>query len=162
MLTKRREASVAENSNRRPQRARGHCCTGAQVAERESSTSRRTQGTGGEGGSFGNDAANEVAKYACRLNAKDWSIPEMPFDLVFEQKYLAFWAWKGALQDRRAALRVALHCPHSDVGVLFGAWREALFTMRKKQGSTESAWDKPGRFCNEGRVVRRNGRRRVG
>ena len=82
---------------------------------------------------FGNDAANEVANYACRLNAKDWSVPEIPFDLVFEQKYLAFWAWKGTLQDRRAALRVALQCPHSDIGVLFGAWREALFTRRERR-----------------------------
>ena len=72
----------------------------------------------------GAEAANEVAKYVCRLNAKDWSIEEMPFDLKFETLFLGFWSWKGALQDRRAALHAVLRNPFDDVGVIFGAWRE--------------------------------------
>ena len=101
---------------------------------------------------FGDDAANEVAKYACRLNAKDWSIPEMPFDRVFEQKYLAFWAWKGTLQDRRAALRVALHCPYSDVGMVFGAWREAIFVSQKNRESQGNSREGCCSFSGRARV----------
>ena len=52
-------------------------------------------------------AAHEIAKYACRLNAKD-CVDEILFDLTFAAKYLAFWSWKGTLQDRRAALRMVM------------------------------------------------------
>ena len=90
----------------------------------------------------------ETPKYACRLNPKDWSIPEMPFDRVFEQKYLAFWAWKGTLQDRRAALRVALHCPYSDVGMVFGAWREAIFVSQKNKESQGNSREGRGSFSD--------------
>ena len=63
----------------------------------------------------GVDGANEVANYVCRLNAQDWSIDEMPFDFKFEAKFLAFWSWKGALQDRHAALRHIMRNPCTDL-----------------------------------------------
>ena len=50
-------------------------------------------------------AANEVARYVCRLNAKDWSIKEMPFDFQFETLFLGFWSWKGVLQVARCVAR---------------------------------------------------------
>ena len=73
---------------------------------------------------YGEAAAEEIAKYACRLNVKDWSVDAMPFDMTFATKYLAFWLWKGTLQDRRAALRMVMNQPCDYIGAVFGAWRE--------------------------------------
>ena len=44
--------------------------------------------------------ATEMAKYTQRLNALDWRIDEMLFNLEFEVPYTSFWAWRGVVEDR--------------------------------------------------------------
>ena len=68
---------------------------------------------------YGNEAARETAKYVQRLNAMDWSIDATPFDLTFELAYTALWAWRGIMEDRRAALRAVLCQQQDHISVLF-------------------------------------------
>ena len=49
---------------------------------------------------YGDEAATEMAKYTQRLNALDWRIDEMLFNLEFEVPYTSFWAWRGVVEDR--------------------------------------------------------------
>ena len=83
---------------------------------------------------YGQQATDEVAKYAARLNAQDWSIEAMPFDLDFETSYVAFWSWRGAIQDRRAALRMVLHRPGEDICTIFTAWRDVCGKIDRSGG----------------------------
>ena len=93
-------------------------------------------------------AANEVARYVCRLNAKDWSIKEMPFDFRFETLFLGFWSWKGVLQDRRAALHAVLRNPFDDVGAIFGAWREICCKTTEDGQTVDAAhWSGSNAVC---------------
>ena len=47
-------------------------------------------------------AAEEVAKYATRLNAQSWEAPGLEYDLDFACMYKALLGWRGVLLDRKA------------------------------------------------------------
>ena len=48
------------------------------------------------------DAAEEVGKYAVRLNAQSWEKEGLDFDVVFASVYISFQGWRGVVQDRKA------------------------------------------------------------
>ena len=48
------------------------------------------------------DAADEIAKYAVRLNAQSWEAEGLSYDLDFSRIYKAFHGWRGVLLDRLA------------------------------------------------------------
>ena len=52
----------------------------------------------------------------------------MPFDLEFEVACTSFWAWRGVVEDRQAALRAVLCRPYASIAVVFKAWRYAVST----------------------------------
>ena len=83
---------------------------------------------------YDQQAADEVAKYVARLDAQDWSVEAMPFDLDFDTTHVAFWSWRGAIQDRRTALRMVLHRPGEDICTIFTAWRDVCGKIERSGG----------------------------